>query len=662
MQKSVLKGDFTPALDPERTAKMGQRVVELNFVVWPEARDSDGVWRYSPVAPENSMQDPTDNPRPREHAVLPQDPAELTALVLDIVGRQDRANGSSLPGKSLQLLQALRSHYRACPTAFTPQAIASLRSLARQLETRIATEPPRPEAIFEVLKRDFGYSTFRPGQQPIIEAVLNGRDAIAVMPTGGGKSLCFQLPARMIGGITLVISPLIALMKDQVDGLLETGISATFLNSTLTPEERRDRVDGLKSGKYQLLYAAPEGLDASVGTLLERLPIRLIAVDEAHCISHWGHDFRPTYRQLRGLKRRIGNVPILALTATATRQVVDDIADQLSMATPFVHRGSFFRSNLCLYAVQKGPTLGSTTKEAVARFVRSRRGQSGIVYCLSRKSTETTAAWLVKSAVRAAAYHAGLSVEERNRVQAAYRDDDLDVVVATIAFGMGIDKSNVRYVVHHDMPRSIEGYMQEIGRAGRDGLPSDCVLFYSWSDVLAYDRIALGSEDEEAAARMHAQTRAMYSLASSEGCRHRALVSHFDEEISACIDACDQCSPERAWINAGTRADVVKRQSRGPGRHDLHFSDIDDQPSRASAAGQLDDRVASRFERLKELRLVLARQKHVPAYVVFNDATLLAMAERKPECPEDLAEVPGVGAKKLLAYGAQFIALLRALD
>ncbi|HMA91418.1 MAG TPA: RecQ family ATP-dependent DNA helicase, partial [Polyangiaceae bacterium] len=349
-------------------------------------------------------------------------------------------------------------------------------------------------------------------------------------------------------------------------------------------------------------------------------------------------------------KERFRKVPVLALTATATQVVVDDIAEQLGMTSPFIYRGSFFRSNLKLMAHQKGPSLGTTTKEAITAYVRKRRGQSGIIYCLSRKTTESTAEWLKKSKIRAASYHAGLPADERNKVQNAYRDDDIDVVVATIAFGMGIDKSNVRYVIHQDMPRSIEGYMQEIGRAGRDGLESECVLFYSWSDVLAYDRISETSTDKEAQARLKQQARAMYHLAGSAECRHQNLVGHFDEAIAPCQSCCDICL-------GGAETSTPPSPVRDARRELSSARVVGEEPEQV-----LDEPVAERFAQLRALRLVIARQRQVPAYVVFTDATLRAMAEIKPETMDELSSVPGVGRKKLESYGAQFVALLKALD
>lgn len=579
---------------------------------------------------------------------LPREPSAWTEYVHRLL-RELLAEIPSEAGlaQAKEQLNAAREHYRRCPEAFEPESIECLRRVAQVVES---PRPATPESVFAVLKNDFGYTTFRPGQQTIVEAVLQGRDAIGILPTGGGKSLCYQLPARLLGGVTLVISPLIALMKDQVDSLLETGIPATFLNSSLDSEQRRQRTQELLAGKHQLLYAAPEGLDSSVGTLLERLPIRLIAVDEAHCISHWGHDFRPTYRQLQGIKRRFPKVPVLALTATATAQVIDDIAGQLKMVQPLVHCGSFFRPNLRLQVRQKGPSLGMTAKEAVTRFIRARPGQSGIVYCLSRKSTESMTAWLVKSQIRAAAYHAGLPGDERTRVQSAYREDDIDVVVATIAFGMGIDKSNVRYVVHHDMPRSIEGYMQEIGRAGRDGLNSDCLMFYSWSDVLAYDRFASDIDDEEAHQRHRQQARAMFRLADGQGCRHQNLLAHFGEHIDTCQSSCDVCHPEL------TRHPLPAAATATRGLRPQSYS------TPTPPAPQETGLHLARFEHLKALRLALARQKQVPAYVVFSDATLYAMAAARPTSHQELLGIPGIGHKKLETYGDQFLEALRELD
>jgi ATP-dependent DNA helicase RecQ len=467
------------------------------------------------------------------------------------IARALDAPGGGGRGEAAARLTELRARYRARPADFGPELVDRLKALADSLRR----PPPRPvptlDAARAVLRELFGHDDFRPGQSAIVEAVLAGRDCVGVMPTGAGKSLTYQLPARLLGGTTLVISPLIALMKDQVDAMSRAGLRATFLNSTLAPEERRARVAALRRGEVELLYAAPEGLEASVGSALSGLGLSLLAVDEAHCISHWGHDFRPAYRNLAGLKDRFG-APVLALTATATREVTRDIASQLGMAEPLLVTGSFLRTNLKLHAVKKGGD-GPSSRDAIVKLVKARRRQSGIVYALGRKTVESVAEFLADHGVRAAAYHAGLEPAERERVQDAFAAGAVEVVVATIAFGMGIDKADIRYVIHRDMPRSLEAYYQEIGRAGRDGQDSDCVLFYSWADVAALDRMA--GDDEQFAAMQRRQARAMFRFADEPGCRHERLVGHFGEVAGPCGDACDCCGlePPVTSSSAGSR-------------------------------------------------------------------------------------------------------------
>jgi ATP-dependent DNA helicase RecQ len=458
-------------------------------------------------------------------------------------------------------LEALRRRWREDPGRFGPEAVARLREVAEGLRVRAA--PPGAPSPREVLGGVFGHRDFRPGQEEIVRAVLQGRDCIGVMPTGGGKSLTYQIPARVLGGTTLVVSPLIALMKDQVDALGRVGLRATFLNSSLSAEERRARVERLRRGDLEIVYAAPEGLEGSVGGALSGVPLSLIAVDEAHCISHWGHDFRPAYRNLSGLKARFG-APVLALTATATGEVVRDIAAQLGMRDPLLVRGSFFRRNLRLRALKKGGPGGVRTRDALLRLLSGRRGESGIVYGLSRRSVEETAALLRAHRVRTAAYHAGLDAETRARVQEGFQQGAVDVVVATVAFGMGIDKPGIRFVVHRDLPRSIEAYAQEVGRAGRDGALADCVLLYSWVDVLAWDRI-LGEAEPELSAWQRRKVREVYRLAEAEGCRHQRLVGHFGEAIAPCRDACDRCLGAEV-LPLGPPAPRAPRRGRGAGR------------------------------------------------------------------------------------------------
>ncbi|HET6923263.1 MAG TPA: ATP-dependent DNA helicase RecQ [Anaeromyxobacteraceae bacterium] len=513
-------------------------------------------------------------------------------------------------------------------------------------------ERPTPEAL---LRSVFGHAAFRPGQRELIGAVLAGRDAIGVMPTGAGKSLAYQLPARLLGGTTLVVSPLIALMKDQVDALLRRGVRATFLNSSLGPAERRARVLAIRRGELELVYAAPEGLEAAAGGALSGARLSLIAVDEAHCISHWGHDFRPAYRNLSGLKERFRGVPVLALTATATRRVSADVAQQLAMREPFEYRGSFYRPNLRLQAVKKGGEAGVRSREAILRHLASRPGESGIVYCATRKAAEGLAADLRGHGVRALAYHAGLDVEVRERAQDAFQGGAATVIVATIAFGMGIDKPDIRYVIHRDMPGSIEGYCQEIGRAGRDGGPSDCILFFSWADVMTHDRFAGQVEDQEVAARQRQQARGMFRWAEAAGCRHALLVRHFDERIAACGSSCDRCAPRplaqgpvgRARTTRPRRMDPLAPGRPGPGGAER-------EPAPAAGPGD-----AELFERLRALRRRLAGARGVPAYLVFHDSTLLAIAASRPASEVALQAIPGLGPRPLADYGAEVLAVVQ---
>jgi ATP-dependent DNA helicase RecQ len=404
--------------------------------------------------------------------------------------------------------------------------------------------------LLSALKKHFGYDQFRPLQGEIIEDALAGRDVFVLMPTGGGKSLCFQLPALMRDGLTIVVSPLIALMKDQVDALQTSGIPATYLNSTLNREEAKARWRGLHRGEYRMLYVAPERL--MLDTFLERAlnwNIAQFAIDEAHCISEWGHDFRPEYRELKKLRKHLPDVPIIALTATATERVRADVIKELKLRDPRFYVASFNRPNLTYRVVPK-----TEPYEQLLAFIRSRPKDSGIVYCASRKSTESLARNLNEDGVSAKPYHAGLTNVERTKHQDAFLRDDVRVITATIAFGMGINKPNVRFVVHYDLPKNLESYYQETGRAGRDGLPSQCVLLFSPGDV-AKQLHFIDEKTEKEARIARAQLQQMVHYAETRECRRAVLLEYFGETfpLQSC-ESCDSCLQPRETFDGTVQA------------------------------------------------------------------------------------------------------------
>lgn len=598
---------------------------------------------------------------------------------------------------------------------------------------------PRP---LDVLRRVWGYEAFRGDQAEIIDTLVRGGDALVLMPTGGGKSLCYQVPALVRDGVGVVVSPLIALMQDQVDALAALGVRAGFLNSTQTLDERREVEAALLDGTLDLLYLAPErlGVPATLD-LLDRARIALFAIDEAHCVSQWGHDFRPDYLRLSVLHERWPDVPRIALTATATSATRTEIAERLELTGARHFVASFDRPNIRYRIVGKD----NPRAQLVDLLTSEHAGDAGIVYCLSRASVEQTAEHLVARGIPALPYHAGLDARVRARHQSRFLREDGLVMVATIAFGMGIDKPDVRFVAHLDLPKSVEGYYQETGRAGRDGAPATAWLAYGLADVVQQRRMIDSSEGDAAHRRqLSAHLDAMLALCETVGCRRVQLLGYFGEESAPCGN-CDTClEPPRTWDGTiaaqkllstvvrlerergqhfgaghiidilrgketprvlelghatlstyGIGADVSEAEWRGVVRQLLAqglvgvdargFSTLELTPlsaavltgertvlmrheeprtsrraasgggraARAAAAVEgLDEDATSLFEELRAWRGATAKELGVPAYVVFHDATLREIAQRRPGSLPELATVAGVGASKLEKFGA----------
>lgn len=399
----------------------------------------------------------------------------------------------------------------------------------------------------ETLKQYFGFTSFRPLQEEIIHDALAGRDVFALLPTGGGKSLCYQLPALIKSGLTVVVSPLIALMKDQVQSMDTTGIPATFLNSSLTTEEFQTRLKNLHRGEYRLLYVAPERLMLPhFLSEIKQWPLALIAIDESHCISEWGHDFRPEYRKLSELRNIFPQTPMMALTATATARVQKDILQQLRLENPNVYIASFNRPNLTYRVTPKQDPENQTLK-----FIESYKDQSGIIYCYSRKNTESIAEFLTDEGISALPYHAGLTPQQRSKNQDAFIKDKVKVICATIAFGMGINKPNVRFVLHYDLPKNIEGYYQETGRAGRDSLPSECLLLFSAGDAVKQSRFIEEKTDPSERQNAKKQLQQIIHYSESRGCRRKILLHYFGEDFTQeNCGSCDNCISPRETYEA----------------------------------------------------------------------------------------------------------------
>ena len=480
----------------------------------------------------------------------------------------------------------------------------------------------------EVLKRYFGYDEFRPPQDEIISHVLAGRDALVLMPTGGGKSLCYQIPALIFPNLTLVISPLISLMKDQVDALNGMGIPAAFINSSLEYDDIQRVQVRVNEGRIKILYVAPERLAAaSTSEWFKDLKLSLIAVDEAHCISEWGHDFRPEYRNLQFLRGRYPNVPILALTATATERVREDIIRLLNLVGGKTFTSSFNRPNLSYVVRPKQKAFAG-----LVDTLKQHKDESVIIYCFSRKDTEKLAEDLRTEGFTAAAYHAGLDPATRAKVQDRFIRDQINIITATIAFGMGINKPDVRLVVHYDLPKSIEGYYQETGRAGRDGLPAECVLFFTYADTRKHryfiDQMDEGPEKTNVLVKLEQVLR----YGQSSTCRRAQLLAHFGEKLVGSCENCDVCVP-RSFATTEWKS-LLK-----------------------PASGPMDDAL---FQKLREVRKRIAGERHVPAYMIFGDKSLKDMAEKKPRDHAAFAKIHGVGAAKLESLADPFLAVINA--
>jgi len=588
-----------------------------------------------------------------------------------------------------------------------------------------------------LLKNVFGYDKFRPLQQEIIDRTLVGKDSFVLMPTGGGKSMCFQIPALCFDGITIVVSPLISLMKDQVQALESNGIKADFFNSSISPQAENDVISRATKGEIQLLYLSPEKLISVSNTWLKKLNIKLVAIDEAHCVSMWGHDFRPEYTQLKVFRNSLPEVPFMALTATADKSARTDIEEQLGLKDSKLFISSFDRKNLSIEV--RGQVPKQKKLQEIEQIVERKKNESGIIYCLSRKNTEEVANYLKEDGHSVAFYHAGMNPEEREQVQTKFINDDTKIIVATIAFGMGIDKSNVRWVIHYNLPKNLEGYYQEIGRAGRDGLPSETRLYYNMKDFVLYSQFA----DNGANSTMQKEKLSrMLQFAEAKSCRRKILLSYFGEHLTNACGNCDVCdNPPKDFdgtllaqkalsgiarmkekegitmlinvLRGSNNAEVYaggyfQLKTYGVGS-DVSFFDWRDYIIQLANQGLIEIMYSEGsalkispigwkvlrgeqsikltlpiiakekkrrepkfmkmtdegevnmelFTELKKLRYSISREENVPAYIIFNDKSLKAMASDLPITENQFLAISGVGMNKMKKYGEKFMKVIR---
>lgn len=506
-------------------------------------------------------------------------------------------------------------------------------------------EPRMEQKKYEVLRQVFGYDRFRPGQEEVVDRLLEGGDVLAVMPTGAGKSICYQLPALLRQGVAVVVSPLISLMKDQVQSLLQMGVRAAYINSSLTEAQCRKALSNAAAGMYKIVYVAPERL-LTPGFLwfAQHVQISLLCVDEAHCVSQWGQDFRPSYLQIpEFLRLQPGKIPVGAFTATATQKVRQDICRILELQQPLEQTTGFDRPNL-YFEVQ---VLAEKEKyEVLCDYLRRHSDASGIVYCSTRKKVDAVYTRLTADGFHPARYHAGLDAEIRQQGQDDFLFDRARVMVATNAFGMGIDKSNVSFVIHYNMPLDLESYYQEAGRAGRDGQPADCILLYSPGDVRtgnflidnAEPSVAPGEMEEDPKEMQRERLRKMTFYCHSRYCLRGELLRYFGQNTWKPCGNCSVCCPQQQKASpVGLLARRARQQS-------------------VTAERDLD---AALLAQLKDMRLKLAKRQGVPAFVVFTDATLREICARCPQNEEELMRVPGIGTRKCQQYGQDVLKILR---